>query len=413
MSSLSIYYFDPIINFNNEKIVNSVFSQEKQIKPIDSLFNKDNYEISDDPKYADFIILHYDLTRIILHLGLFGLAQLFHNNSIYREYHYKFIFYLSEDTPFLVPLSGTWLRESVDSTINSEQSICLPYIIGEKPNLKIKKTRKKYNANFIGAIHTHPIRIKMYNALEKFNDNQNYLLKPRKKFTSAYSTEDQKKNMQELFDGIRSSYLTLCPRGTGMNSRRYFEVLSLGEMPVLFSDKNIVLPFEEKIDYTQFTINLSYEQVDKFHDIYGSAENLTTDRMNAIEYYYNNFLCKEKCSIILSETLKEKQNRIYKHRKKEFSTMKKFTKDIMFEYIFNLIKKSFQKSEYVNCIMLLNYLKKLGCETSQVNALNDLEAQFQNEIGWINHNFFRRLDVECSGTTFKIAPYLTRISKEL
>ena len=77
--------------------------------------------------------------------------------------------------------------------------------------------------------------------------------------------------------------------------------------------------------------------------------------------------------------------------------MKKFTKDIMYEYIFNLLKKSFKKSEYVNCIMLLNYLKKLVCDTAQVDALNDLDAQFRNEIGWIMHNLFRRFDVECSG----------------
>src|SRR5262249_4774486 len=47
----------------------------------------------------------------------------------------------------------------------------------------------------------------------------------------------------------------LCPRGRGLNSRRFFEAIAWGRIPVLYSDA-ARLPLEHLIDYDAFTVRV-------------------------------------------------------------------------------------------------------------------------------------------------------------
>ena len=56
-------------------------------------------------------------------------------------------------------MGGTWLRTSYDKNILSDESIPIPYLISS--NKYIDTDICKQRANFVGALHTHPIRDKM------------------------------------------------------------------------------------------------------------------------------------------------------------------------------------------------------------------------------------------------------------
>ena len=59
--------------------------------------------------------------------------------------------------------------------------------------------------------------------------------------------EKSKQLQQEYFDTINNNAFTVCSRGAGNYSIRFYETLRSGRIPVLL-DSDMVLPFEEDID---------------------------------------------------------------------------------------------------------------------------------------------------------------------
>lgn len=69
----------------------------------------------------------------------------------------------------------------------------------------------------------------------------------------------------EYIDSILNSDLTLAPKGDGNYSIRFYEVLSLGRLP-LFIDTDSELPFEKLGIYKKIVFRLSYKQIDAVAD---------------------------------------------------------------------------------------------------------------------------------------------------
>ena len=56
-------------------------------------------------------------------------------------------------------------------------------------------------------------------------------------------------------ESVRASRFALCPRGRGLNSRRFFETLALGRIPVLYGDA-ARLPLENVIPWDRFVVRV-------------------------------------------------------------------------------------------------------------------------------------------------------------
>jgi len=54
---------------------------------------------------------------------------------------------------------------------------------------------------------------------------------------------------------LSESSFTLCPKGLGLSSYRFFESFHLNTIPVLFAD-DVVLPYEDDIDYNKIIIRI-------------------------------------------------------------------------------------------------------------------------------------------------------------
>jgi hypothetical protein len=61
-------------------------------------------------------------------------------------------------------------------------------------------------------------------------------------------------------DEVKDSVFCLCPRGFAPWSRRLYDSILLGCIPVIIADY-IELPFEDLIDYRKFTVKISEENV--------------------------------------------------------------------------------------------------------------------------------------------------------
>lgn len=90
----------------------------------------------------------------------------------------------------------------------------------------------------------------------------------RKTFSANIKTiEGNPEQMRKEFvDSIQNSDLSLVVRGNGNYSLRFFEVLSLGRIP-LFIDTDLPLPLEDVIDYDTFMIRVSHKDIDKIPEI--------------------------------------------------------------------------------------------------------------------------------------------------
>ena len=71
---------------------------------------------------------------------------------------------------------------------------------------------------------------------------------------------DPKKAREEYIENILGSDLSLVIKGDGNYSYRFYEALSLGRVP-LFVDTDCVLPFESKIDYSEFILKVNHRDI--------------------------------------------------------------------------------------------------------------------------------------------------------
>ncbi len=74
----------------------------------------------------------------------------------------------------------------------------------------------------------------------------------------------------EYLNNIINSDFTLCVRGDGNFSTRFYEVLSLGRLP-LFIDTDCALPLEGKIDYSEIMVKVDYCDFNRVDQIASAA----------------------------------------------------------------------------------------------------------------------------------------------
>jgi len=83
---------------------------------------------------------------------------------------------------------------------------------------------------------------------------------------------------QEYIDVIQNADLALAVKGDGNYSLRFFEILSLGRIP-LFIDTDCALPLENVIDYDSFMLRIDYKDVTHIEEkIDAFWQNMTNEK---------------------------------------------------------------------------------------------------------------------------------------
>lgn len=117
------------------------------------------------------------------------------------------------------------------------------YITERTPGIVIRSLAIKYLDKTVG-IKTNFILRKSYSGHIKTIDG------------------DVKRYRTEFVNNIMDSDYTLCVKGSGNFSVRFYETLSLGRIPLVVDTDN-VFPLEEKINYREFCLFVSYKNLDK------------------------------------------------------------------------------------------------------------------------------------------------------
>lgn len=134
----------------------------------------------------------------------------------------------------------------------------------------------------------------------------------RKSFSGNSKTAEKDVGVlrDEFVRNIISSDYTLCIRGDANQSTRFFEVLSLGRIPV-FVDTNIALPLSDIIDYKEFCIFVDYRDVKNIDkSIYTFHQSVSPkkfeDMQRKAREAYEKYLRVDAYTKYLMQILKEK-----------------------------------------------------------------------------------------------------------
>jgi len=152
-------------------------------------------------------------------------------------------------------------------------------------------------ATFVGA-NTHPVRQRMYDAL-KDDIAIDFTI-------TDWDFSIPEKNMINFFETTKTSMFTLCPRGYGAQSFRFYEALQLGSIPVYIHDDNKWLPFNDLIPWEDFCVVIHIDQIEELPSILRKFTDEQYDEMvRCGKLYYNNYFTLEGTSATILESLQD------------------------------------------------------------------------------------------------------------
>ena len=280
--------------------------------------------VLDDVQRADFILFPFALDRLYQQLGHDQTIAYLRSLPGFEQGEDRYVFFFKDDIGRALGLRSVIYR--VNHNLNSMDlnSITLPYffedVFCESIGLKMR-----YQVNFVGALVTHVFRAYMllpfiekqqlpaYDTLLKSidrlllvrRDKNQYAAVLKKTLTyirQLFPMETQKfgikyyfniiadqyprlptagrqKMKNELLTIMNQSMATLCPRGVGSQSIRFFETLSMGRIPFVISDRYI-FPLDHQIDYDQFIFRIKESRIKHLPDeIAGFFERTPVDRI--------------------------------------------------------------------------------------------------------------------------------------
>ena len=84
-----------------------------------------------------------------------------------------------------------------------------------------------------------------------------------KQYQAGAQTEDQRKDaLQRFYNNLRNTDYTVCVRGEGNFSKRLYETLSMGRIPI-FVNTDCVLPFEQEIDWRKLCVWVEQNEINQ------------------------------------------------------------------------------------------------------------------------------------------------------
>ena len=143
----------------------------------------------------------------------------------------------------------------------TDNDIIVPFWTME--NINPIEEEKEIYCSFAGNI-THPIRGLMVNNIIEYDT-------PEFQYLGALPYEEYRKKLSQ-------TVFSLCPRGAGLSSYRFFECIHANTIPVLIAD-DVVLPYEEDLYYPDFSIRCKEEHITDMGVLHGILQSVDYDKM--------------------------------------------------------------------------------------------------------------------------------------
>jgi hypothetical protein len=177
--------------------------------------------------------------------------------------------------------------------------IPLPLICSKIPRDSNVEVNKDIFCSFVGS-NTHPIRDRIKQIYDSDKDFKLHM-KPW--------TDTIPQNQLEFFIDITTrSKFSLCPRGYGAQSFRFYEILQLNSIPVIVYDKEW-LPFNDEIDYDSFCVLVKVDEIPTLKEkLLSISQDTQVSMLEQGKIIYNRYFTLEAMSKQILKTLKAKEN---------------------------------------------------------------------------------------------------------
>lgn len=225
------------------------------------------------PEAADYIVFPYVLEQFLNTLRALSVHCFLRELPFFRSHERKHVFFHCHDRGH--PLfTQALILTCAPNRFNADDPFLatLPYypgghVLRQAPDFEFDTIET--DTNFIGTL-SWPVRQSLVQSIAGERGLRALLKHPDTlswdcKKTSYLHMDDPlgKQVLEDRFvDAMRRSWTTLCPRGMGSSSVRFFEVLCMGRIPVHVSDAYSP-PFEEDIDYSEFCLFIPEAEADR------------------------------------------------------------------------------------------------------------------------------------------------------
>lgn len=173
------------------------------------------------------------------------------NLSSYQKIMKKVIVFLICDFAdnFYIPNNVLLFRTSIYKSHKKFNEFLLPYVLEEidRPFTILNKTKLPI-IGFCGRVDNHRKKL-----IEKLQNTPKVKLNFNLKTEFWGGNPHNKDLINEFTNNIINSHFTVCNRGNGNYSMRFYQVLSAGRIPILV-DTDSILPFNDKINWNEIII---------------------------------------------------------------------------------------------------------------------------------------------------------------
>ncbi len=215
---------------------------------------------------ADFLVYPHYLDPLFGSVYYAHLLDFIHRLSCFGRFAHKHVFFLNDDLAIPLFVPAVTFRASVFKNHCDPRAEALAFETEDfSQHLDFNPSAFKHDVSFCGYVGSSVIRHRLLRAMLAFSGKLIRDINVINKFhghLTDQSSEFITKRRQEYLRSIRESMLVLCPRGTGANSIRFFETLSMGRIPVLISD-DVMLPFERDVNYDEFILRIPESDVEE------------------------------------------------------------------------------------------------------------------------------------------------------
>ncbi len=273
--------------------------------------NGGNFSTVNKVEDADFIFFLCSIDSLFHRLGKTEFRRFLQQLPFFNKHEEKCVFFLLDDILPPLDIKSVIYRVNHAGTNIDLNSITLPCDFEKPVSSDLDITDCGMHVNFVGALVTNDLRAymllpfldknklgvfsrilaKMDDLLANRKKLEAYALKMEEAVDSAKDlfpvitsykgigyyldisveqyprlSENMRKQRQALyFDMMQRSVATLCPKGFGAQSIRFFETMSCGRIPVLISD-DYLLPLENRINYNAFICRLGEDEIGGIRD---------------------------------------------------------------------------------------------------------------------------------------------------
>lgn len=177
------------------------------------------------------------------------------------KYNKKVVVFYNDDftEPFNLPNNLILFRTSALKSRLGVNERVLPVFVPDHSSINniLNFSNIKHSIGFCG--HSEGIRSRILNSVSNIvgSNNCDFIIRP----TFYHNTGQVNiSTRREYCVNIANNLYTLCIRGAGNFSYRFYEALCMGRIPILI-DTDISLPFEKVIDWSNFIIKIDEKEL--------------------------------------------------------------------------------------------------------------------------------------------------------